>query len=89
MAGEETSSIRSSRTTLESDKNKPLPDPKAGAGLDLDRTTNGAPKVEQKKPKLKKVNEQIKPPELTYIPKLLPIFVELLSDNLTQIVNRG
>lgn len=77
-AGEGTSSTRSPRTCLESDKDKPLPDPKAEAGADPDRTQNGTPKVAQKNPKLKKVNEQIKPPELTYIPKLLPIFVELV-----------
>ena len=75
----------SSRTSLESDKNKPLPDPKTKAGSDPDRTPkvpqvdpNVTPKVEQKKPKLKKVVEQIKPPELTHIPELLPIFVELV-----------
>ena len=76
----------SSRTGLESDKNKPLPDPKSRVGLDPDRTPrmpdkvpDAAPKIDQKKPKLKKVVDQIKPPELTYIPKLLPIFVELVS----------
>lgn len=75
----------SSRTSLESDKNKPLPDPKVRVGLDPDRALgmlqgdpDAVPKVDQKKPKLKKVVDQIKPPELTYIPKLLPIFVELV-----------
>jgi len=76
----------SSRASLESDKNKPLPDPKSRVGLDPDRTPRTphrdpdvAPKVDQKKPKLKKVVDQIKPPELTHIPKLLPIFVELVG----------
>ena len=79
------SSSWSSKTSLEPDKNKPLPDPKAKVGLDPDRVPDApqrdpdtAPKIAQKKPKLKKVNEQIKPPELTHIPKLLPIFVELV-----------
>jgi hypothetical protein len=76
--GEGSSSIQNPRASLESDKNKPLPDPKARAELDNDRAANGATKTGQKKPKLKKVNEQIKPPELTYIPRLLPIFVELV-----------
>ena len=77
----------SSRTSLESDKNKPLPDPGARVGLDPDRTPkkpqkdpDATPKVGQKKPKLKKVVDQIKPPELTHIPKLLPIFVELVRN---------
>jgi len=81
---------------LESDKNKPLPDPEARVGLDPNRTPrmpqtdpDATPKVDQKKPKLKKVVDQIKPPELTHIPKLLPIFVELLSSNFTQIVKRS
>lgn len=89
-------SDRSSRKSLESDKNKPLPDPTAGVELDPNTTPkapkrdpDATPKVGQKKPKLKKINEQINPPELIHIPKLLPIFVELLSDNLTQIVKRG
>lgn len=75
----------SSRTSLESDKNKPLPDPKVKVGLDPDRTPkipqidpDATPKIGEKKPKLKKVVDQIKPPELTHIPKLLPIFVELV-----------
>ncbi|KAF9646004.1 hypothetical protein BDM02DRAFT_3189196 [Thelephora ganbajun] len=86
----------SSETSLESDKNKPLPDPKARVGLDPDRTPSmlqrdldATPQVGQKKPKLKKVVDQIKPPELTHIPKLLPIFVELFSDNLSRVVKRG
>jgi len=75
----------SSRTNLESDKNKPLPDPKTRVGLDPDRTPrmpqidpDATPKIGQKKPKLKRVASQIKPPELTHTPKLLPIFVELV-----------
>ena len=83
MSGE--GSTWSSRTSLESDKNKPLPDPKARVGLDPDKTPKVpqkdlevTPKIGQKKPKLKKVVDQIKPPELTHIPKLLPIFVELV-----------
>lgn len=74
-----------SRTSLESDKNKPLPDPKSKVGLDPDRTPTmpqtdpeETPKGGQKKPKLKKVVEHIKPPELTHIPELLSIFVELV-----------
>lgn len=89
-------STRSSATSLESDKNKPPPDPKAKVELDPDRVPevlqrdpDVTPKIGQKKPKLKKVNEQIKPPELTHIPELLPIFTELLSGNLTQFVKRG
>jgi len=96
MTGEGSTSTWSSKTSLESDKNKPLPDPIAKVGSDPDRIPDAprrdpdaTPKIAQKKPKLKKVNEEIKPPELTYIPKLLPIFIELLSDNLTQIVKRG
>ena len=76
-----------SRTSLEPDKNKPLPDPEARVGLDPNRTPkmpqkdpDAAPKISQKKPKLKKVVDQIKPPELTHIPKLLPIFVELVRN---------
>jgi hypothetical protein len=76
----------SSRTSLESDKNKPLPDPRAKVGLDPDRTPSlpkkdpdATPKIGQKKPKLKKVVDQINPPELTHITKLLPIFVELVG----------
>jgi len=76
--------------------NKPLPDPKTKVGLDPDRTPRmpqtdpeATPKIGQKKPKLKKVVEEIKPPDLTHIPRLLPIFVELLSDNLAQIIKRG
>ena len=72
-----------SRTSLEPDKNKPLPDPEVRVGLDPKRTPkmpqsdpDATPKVGQKKPKLKKVVDQIKPPELKHIPKLLPIFVE-------------
>ena len=75
----------SSRTSLESDKNKPLPDPKTRVGLDPDRTPrmpptdpDVTPKIGQKKPKLKRVDSQIKPPELTHTPKLLPVFVELV-----------
>ena len=75
----------SSRMSLESDKNKPLPDPKERVGLDPDNTPripqkklDATPKIGQKKPKLKKVIDQIKPPELTHIPELLPIFVELV-----------
>ena len=75
----------SSRTSLESDKNKPLPDPETRMGLDPDRTPrmpptdiDAASKIGQKRPKLKKVVSQIKPPELTHTPKLLPIFVELV-----------
>ena len=78
----------SSRTSFESDKNKPLPDPKEKAGLDTDRTPrisqedpDATPKIGQKKPKLKKVVDQIKPPELTHIPELLPIFVELVRSD--------
>jgi len=75
----------SSRASMESDKNKPLPDPKTRVGLDPDRTPrmpqtdpDATPKIRQKKPKLKRVDSQIKPPELTHTPKLLPIFVELV-----------
>jgi len=75
----------SSRTSSESDKNKPLPDPKTRVGLDPDRTPrmpqadpDATPKIGQKKPKLKRVDSQIKPPELTHTPKLLPVFVELV-----------
>ena len=75
----------SSRASSESDKNKPLPDPKTRVGLDPDRTPripqvdpDATPKIGQKKPKLKRVDNQIKPPELTHTPKLLPIFVELV-----------
>lgn len=76
-------STRSSRKSLESDKNKPLPDPTAGLDPNITpkapkRGPDAMPKVGQKKPKLKRVNEQIKPPELIHIPKLLPIFVELV-----------
>ena len=56
-------------------------------GLDPDKTPKVpqkdlevTPKIGQKKPKLKKVVDQIKPPELTHIPKLLPIFVELVRN---------
>ena len=98
-AGDSHSSIASTSTTgdgstsgskpsLESDRNKLLPDPKPKVNLDPDsipdvvpqRNTDGTPEVGQKKPKLRKINEQIKPPELTHIPKLLPIFVELVCD---------
>lgn len=82
---EGSASTLSSKTSLKSDKNKPLPDPKAEVGSDPDRTPKTPQrdpgptlKTTQKKPKLKKVNEQIKPPELTHIPELLPIFVELV-----------
>ena len=85
MTGGSSASTWGSGASLESDKNKPLPDPKTEAGLDPNRTPKTpqrdldmTTKVEQKKPKLKKVNAQIKPPELTHIPKLLPIFVELV-----------
>lgn len=83
--GEGSTSTLNSKTSSNSDKNKPLPDPKGEEGLDpngipeISQEEPGAtPKIKQKKPKLKKVNEQIKPPELTHIPKLLPIFVELV-----------
>jgi hypothetical protein len=83
--GEGSTSTWSSKTSLESDKNKPLPDPEASMSSDPDRIpevpprdADATPKIVQKKPKLKKVNEQIKPPELTHIPELLPIFVELV-----------
>ena len=85
MRGEGSTSTRSSKPVLESDKNKPLPNPKATVGLDpdgipdvLQTDPDATPKIGQKNPKLKKVNEQIKPPELTHVPKLLPIFVELV-----------
>jgi hypothetical protein len=85
----------SSRTSLESDKNMPLPDPEAKVGLDPDRTPrmpqrdpDAVPKVGEKKPKLKKVVDQIKPPELTHIPKLLPIFVELVRRDTILLVLR-
>lgn len=94
--GGRSSSTWSSGTSVGSDKNKPLPDPKERVGLDPDRTPkppkrdpDATPKVGGKKPSLKKVDEQIKPPELTHIPKLLPIFVELLSGNLTQTIKRN
>ena len=77
----------SSQTNSEPDTNKPLPDPEARVGLDPDKTPrlpqvdpDAVPKLGQKKPKLKKVVDEIKPPELTHIPKLLPIFVELVRN---------
>ena len=76
----------SSIASLESDKNKPLPDPKTRVGLDPDTTPripqtdpDAVPKIGQKKPKLKRVASRIEPPELTHTPKLLPVFVELVS----------
>jgi len=93
MTGE--GSAWDSRTSLESDKNKPLPDPKVRVGLDPDRTPrmpqkvpDVTPKIGQKKPKLKKVVEEIKPPELTYIPGLLPIFVESVRGNISSGLQR-
>ena len=78
---EGSTSTWNSKTSLESDKNKPLPDPNTKVGPDPDapqRDLGATPKAGQKKLKLKKINEQINPPELTHVPKLLPIFVELV-----------
>ena len=89
------SSTRGSKTKLKPDVNKPLPVPKASVGSDYDgaatrpkRGSDAGPKSEKKKPKLKKANEQINPPELTHIPKLLPIFVELVRRRLASLLGR-